>query len=224
MARRRKSKQGFNSPFANVELPTPSSPATPAAPAAAPEPTAPVDEEQLFADAMRGVERIENDGVRIEPQKRESAELPNDDELVMAELEGLVRGEGRFDLEDTGLMVSGRTPGVSLKIIAQLKRGNFAVRRHIDLHGCTREAARDLLNEFIVDSRRADLRCVLVVTGRGLGSPHGVSVLREALPRWLSRAPLRAHVLAFCTAQSTDGGPGAFYVLLRRPGVRPYGG
>ncbi len=231
MGRRQKSKKGFNTPFANVELPPAKQPATaPVAGAISGQVASPDaseetsdSEEQLFADAMRGVEPFEQNGARIEPHKRETANLPNDDELVVAELESLVRGESPFNLEDTGLMVSGRAPGVSHKIIDQLQKGTFAVRRHIDLHGCTRETARDLLNQFIAESRRSDARCVLVVTGRGLRSPHGMSVLREALPRWLARAPSRAHVLAFCTAQSIDGGPGAFYVLLRRPGKRPYG-
>ena len=79
------------------------------------------------------------------------------------------------------------------------------------------QSLKELLR-FIGGSRRGGEGCVLVVTGRGKRSPNGLSVLREALPRWLSRAPLNSHVLAFCTARRVDGGPGAFYVLLRRAG------
>ncbi len=224
MSRRHK---GFNTPFANVALPE--APPADLSSRAAPAPTAhdPTDDtdsaEDIFLREMRGVNRLSGDSQRIEPKKTLEAEHPDEDALALAELEGLVRGEGNFDVEDSGEMVSGRASGVSAKTLNELKRGKLAFRGHIDLHGLTREAARGELNDFIIAARRDDQRCVLVVTGRGKSSPGGVSVLRETLPRWLSRAPLRPHVLAFCTARRVDGGPGAFYVLLRRAGLRPFG-
>jgi DNA-nicking Smr family endonuclease len=112
---------------------------------------------------------------------------------------------------------------VSREILDRLRAGQFSFRRHIDLHGLSREEAKAEVIRFVASSRRAGERCVLVVTGRGRSSPHGIPVIRQALPRWLSRAPSSAHVLAFCNARGVDGGPGAFYVLLRRPGVRPFG-
>jgi DNA-nicking Smr family endonuclease len=162
---------------------------------------------------MQGVAPLSHDA-RVEPKKRETSELPSDDQLALAELEALVSGDGTFTLADAGEVISGRAPGVNNRIIERLRKGHYAFRRHIDLHG---------LNDFIIGARRNGERCVLVVTGRGSHSPGGVSVLRDALPRWLSRAPLRAHVLGFCTALRHDGGTGAFYVLLRRPGVPPFG-
>lgn len=221
-------KQGFHTPFADLELPeAPPAAATPNRPPAPPEPSNPAvgreSDAALFLQEMRGVAHLNRDARRVEPKKVLVAEQPDEDALALAELEGLVRGEGTFDLDDTGEMVSGRAPGVSSKTLSALRRGRMAIRRHIDLHGLSREGARAELNRFIIEARRDDQRCVLVVTGRGRSSPGGISVLRETLPRWLSRAPLRAHVLAFCTAQRTDGGPGAFYILLRRAGIRPFG-
>lgn len=221
MARR---SQGFNTPFAKLKVPNKAPPAPrPPPPPRDPEPPA-LDDDELFLQAMHGVSPVQGDG-RIEPPKRRRAERPSDDEEVMQELERLVSGEGSFDfdVDTTGEMVWGKAPGVQRRIIDKLRKGQIAVRRHIDLHGYTREEAKERLVAFITESRRDDQGCVLVVTGRGLGSPQGVSVLRDALPRWLSRSPLTAHVLAFCTARRVDGGPGAFYVLLRRPGVRPFG-
>ncbi len=139
------------------------------------------------------------------------------------ELESFVRGTSPFDLTESEEFQSGTAPGVTDELLHNLKNGEFAFRRHLDLHGMSREEAHAALNEFVVASRRDGERCVLVITGRGKGSPDGVSVLKETLPRWLSRAPARAHVLAFCTALGVHGGPGAFYVLLRRQGVRPFG-
>jgi DNA-nicking Smr family endonuclease len=41
-------------------------------------------------------------------------------------------------------------------------------------------------------------------------------VLKEELPLWLNRGPIRKIVLAFSTALPHDGGTGAIYVLLRK--------
>ena len=60
-----------------------------------------------------------------------------------------------------------------------------------------------------------DLRCVLVITGRGRVSEDG-GVLRTEVPRWLNQPPNRARVLAITEAQPKHGGHGALYVLLKK--------
>ena len=60
---------------------------------------------------------------------------------------------------------------------------------------------------------------IFVVHGRGLKSPDK-PVLKAKVFEWLTRGPLRAHVIALASARSCDGGAGATYVLLRR---RPIG-
>ena len=57
---------------------------------------------------------------------------------------------------------------------------------------------------------------MLVVPGRGRNSPDGQGVLRGKLQTWLTQEPFKRVVLAFCTAQPHDGGPGSVYVLLRK--------
>jgi DNA-nicking Smr family endonuclease len=79
----------------------------------------------------------------------------------------------------------------------------------------TQAEAHQALTAFIRASSDAGRRCVLVITGRGLG-PNGSGVLKNAVPRWLEEPDLRRQVLATATAQPRDGGAGAAYVLLRR--------
>jgi DNA-nicking Smr family endonuclease len=57
---------------------------------------------------------------------------------------------------------------------------------------------------------------VLLIPGRGRNSPNGVAVLRDCIRVWLTREPFKRVVLAFCTAETADGGPGSLYVLLRK--------
>ena len=86
----------------------------------------------------------------------------------------------------------------------------------MDLHGKTQVEARDALERFLDDSRRAKKRCVLVVHGRGLNSKDQIPVLKERLKGWLSEKRIGRRVLAFATARPQDGGTGAVYILLRR--------
>jgi DNA-nicking Smr family endonuclease len=216
-------KKGFNTPFAKIDV-QPAKADEPQKPKSAPPPPrGQEDDRRAFESAMSGVQKLGRKPERMEPEKTLEPTLPDDEALALAELESFVRGEGTFSLEDTGEIVSGRAPGVSAELLGRLEKGEYAFRRHLDLHGMHREEAHTELSRFIAGARKDGERCVLVITGRGKGSPDGVSVLRDATPRWLSRAPIVAHVLAFCTARRVDGGPGAYYVLLRRPGVAPFG-
>ena len=218
--------RGFNSPFKGLKVELPKKPAPKPKPEPKPEPI--VDEpteEELFLSAMGDVERISGRDHKLERpaiEKRVRVGRSEDEEAV-AQLEALVNGEQIFEMHESEEFLSGVAPGVNHQLLGQLRRGEHSYRRHIDLHGHSREQAKAELAKFISENRRNGERCVLVVTGRGRKSPGGVSVLRESLPRWLTRHPNRPHVLAFCTARPHDGGPGAFYVLLRRPGVRPFG-
>ena len=105
--------------------------------------------------------------------------------------------------------------GIDRANAERLKRGRHPVEARLDLHGKTQVEAHRALAAFIHGSSGAGLRCVLVITGRGLG-PSGPGVLRSAVPRWLEEAGLRQKILAMAPAQPRHGGAGAFYLLLRR--------
>ncbi len=222
---RRKKNQGFNTPFGSLsdKLTVEPGPVAKPQPPRAHEPPKEAGEQQLFEQAMSGVRPLDDNRERVEPKKSSGRGGPTDEQLALSELRALVDGTAPFSIVESEEHVAGAAPGVTHELVRTLERGDYAFRRHVDLHGLHKDEARDELHRFITAARKDGERCLLVITGRGKSSPDGTSVLKEALPRWLSRAPLRAHVLAFCTAQAVHGGPGAFYVLLRRPGVRPFG-
>jgi DNA-nicking Smr family endonuclease len=115
-----------------------------------------------------------------------------------------------------------RAPGLDKASAERLKRGRYPIEARIDPHGMTQDDAHRMLGDFIARSARAGLRCVLVITGKGLRrldderSGSEIGILRNAAPRWLNEAPNRARILAFAAAQPRHGGGGALYVLLRR--------
>lgn len=108
-----------------------------------------------------------------------------------------------------------RYAGIDRANAERLKRGLHTIEARLDLHGMTQaEAHRELIG-FVVASHEVGRRCVLVITGRGLG-PDGPGVLKSAVPRWLEEAGLRRRILAVAAAQPRHGGAGALYLLLRR--------
>ena len=84
------------------------------------------------------------------------------------------------------------------------------------MHGMNAQQAFDALVGFFRAAYFKGQRTVLVVPGRGLNSPHGISILREKVQEWFTQEPLKRVILAFCTAKPSDGGAGALYVLLRK--------
>jgi DNA-nicking Smr family endonuclease len=101
----------------------------------------------------------------------------------------------------------------------RLRRGALTIDGRLDLHGLTQDEAHQALDRFLAGSAARGRRCVLVITGKGLGDgPDGTrrGVLRQAVPRWLNESPNRARILAVMPAQPKHGGAGALYVLLKR--------
>jgi DNA-nicking Smr family endonuclease len=177
-------------------------------------------EAELWEEATSGARRLDpGAGTAAPPAPPAPPErfLHPDLDAVDA-LRALVSGEGPFDLSDADEFIEGWVAGLDHKIVVKLRRGEFAVQGHLDLHGMKRDAAKRAVEEFIRASRLGGKRCVLLVHGRGLHSKDQVPVLKEAVRGWLATNRFSRHVLAFATARPCDGGAGALYVLLRRAG------
>lgn len=175
------------------------------------------DDTALFLKAVDGTRPLgdrERERLSVEPEVRR--DVVSEEAEVLAQLSDLVSGQGPFELTETDEYIEGARVGVDPRLVTRLRRGEFAVQAHIDLHGMVQGEAREKLVEFVLESVRKGLRTVLVVHGRGRRSPGGQAVLKQAAARWLSRGRLGAWVLAFTTARPCDGGAGATCVLLRR--------
>ncbi len=105
----------------------------------------------------------------------------------------------------------------------RLRKGRLRPEARLDLHGMTTVVAHGRLNRFIVEAHEADLRLVLIITGKGRVWPEetGVmpvrkGVLRHSVPHWLAQLALKARILQVTQAHDKHGGGGALYVYLRR--------
>jgi len=223
----KKDSQGFNTPFKDLKAklqpkaPPPGAPAAPPSKRPAPPPqkkgapTSEEDEARLFYEAVAGSAPLK-DRAEVKPPEGMVPRIVDENAEALAQLSDLVSGEGPFDIADSDEFVEGYAPGVNGALMRALRRGDFSVQGHLDLHGMSRAEAKEAVEKFVSESRRAGKRCVLVVHGRGLNSKDQIPVLKEALRTWLQRGRIARSVLAFATARPHDGGAGAVYVVLRK--------
>ena len=217
-------KKPFHNPFGKLkELRQKASAPAPKTPPPPPRPPAPPPEPSdadLWAAAVADARPVEGRSKVVEPAapRPPTLEFWHPDLEAIRELEALVSGEAPFDIADSDEFIEGRVSGLDPGLVRKLRRGDFSVQAHLDLHGKSRAEAKGEVNHFLRRSREQGKRCVLLVHGRGLHSKDQVPVLKEALQNWLATARFGRHVLAFATARPQDGGAGAVYVLLRRLG------
>lgn len=178
-------------------------------------------EELDFHRLMSGVTPLDDKRGRVAKtnvprEARPAAKAPPPEDTTMEHLRVLVEEGSKFEVTDDGRRVEGHRVDVPPDFVRKLRRGNFPIDGQLDLHGASAGEAREALATFLRDKRARGERVVLVVHGKGEHSPGGVGVLRGEISAWLSQGAASHHVAAFCTAQDTDGGSGAVYVLLRR--------
>lgn len=177
---------------------------------------APIDEESdVLARMMDGTVPIPHKHAQKEHRIRDGIHAIDDEELVMRHLDELVHGKGHFDIADTDEYIEASVSGLDRRIVRKLRRGEFSIQAHLDLHGMTRDEARSEVAVFIERAYKSGKKCVLIVHGRGLGSDNHIPVLKEKLRAWLTRGAMGKKVLAYTSARPFDGGTGAVYVLLR---------
>ncbi|MEE4174626.1 MAG: Smr/MutS family protein [Xanthomonadales bacterium] len=171
------------------------------------------DDAALFREAMADARPLELEP-RVVHQRPRPAPVPRqrlrDERAVLEELlEEPVPGE---DLElETGEELRFLRNGYPPRLIKRLRRGDFVIHMHLDLHHMTHDVARDNLLAFLDDAVRRDAGCVRIVHGKGLRSRRG-PVLKMLVNRLLRRHP---SVIAFTSCRPVDGGTGAVVVLLR---------
>lgn len=165
----------------------------------------------MFRQAVADATPLDYDRVHHEPPRplpiprqhlRDEAEALKES-LEPAPLEILLEGGDELSFLKSGLP---RT------LLRDLRRGRWVMQDELDLHGLSREEARQALVEFLAESLAHGHRCLRIVHGKGLRSPGREPVLKELVRNWLAN---RNEVLAYCQARAADGGGGAVTVLLR---------
>lgn len=123
-------------------------------------------------------------------------------------------------------LVEYRRPGLQHESFKKLKQGRYDVSADLDLHGYRIDEAKTVLFQFIKNCQAQDVRCAIIVHGKGWhsiaapamdqyheDSSKAVSRLKSYVVHWLKSAH---EVQACSSAQPRDGGTGALYVLFKK--------
>lgn len=116
-------------------------------------------------------------------------------------------------------IVGEKKNGVQEGVYRKLRLGKYEVRAVLDLHRVKVKDACRLVEEFVDDAVRRNLRTVMITHGKGVHSP-APGVMKSYVMHWLAENPL---VLAWHSAQPRHGGAGATYVMVRKsPAARQH--
>lgn len=162
-----------------------------------------------WEEAVRDVHKLP------ETPERPEAPLIIEDIIPSVDYRRAYRGNNLKNLE------IGNTDNIDRRTADKFKRGEFPIQKRLDLHGYNEKSAAEAVEEFIKSAYVQGLRCVLIITGKGLKREtddwyESRGIIRERVPQWLNCPELRPLILSFSHALPADGGEGALYILLRR--------
>lgn len=106
-----------------------------------------------------------------------------------------------------------RREGIQQGVVDKLRHGGYSVQSQLHLLRRPLSECRRLLFPFIQEAYAHDLRSVMIVHGRGREIDSPANVLRSYLAKWLGQFE---EVQAYVSAQPSEGGLGATWVMLRK--------
>ena len=98
------------------------------------------------------------------------------------------------------------------RLARKVQAGKICMEKTLDLHTHTFQEAEEKVFRFIQSAVRMRMRWIMIITGKGSQKP---SVLKAALPDWLTNPRISDYVICMMPAHPRDGGAGAFYIHLR---------
>jgi DNA-nicking Smr family endonuclease len=170
------------------------------------------DDKTLFQKAMQGVKPLICDKEPLySPPPLKRKKQPNNQEITVQntfseEYESLKYTDNENELSFV-------RPGVQHSILRKLKRSRLNIKLKLDLHGMTVAEAQVNILKFLYYCQRNDIRYASIIHGKGHSSQQKQGILKMKVNQWLRE---REEVLAFCSAQESDGGTGALYILIKR--------
>lgn len=177
------------------------------------------EEARLFARATQMVEPLKSTPARV---MHSPADKQTDDERLKQKRHratGTKAPESQNQvsddytpISDTKEDIAWHAAGIGSDTLRKLRQAWWPIGSQIDLHGQTRDEARQALINFIEISQQHGTRCVRIIHGQGFGSATGEGVLRSFVAQWLTQMDA---ISAFATAPNAHGGRGALLALIR---------
>ncbi|ETD71149.1 DNA mismatch repair protein MutS [Pelistega indica] len=102
--------------------------------------------------------------------------------------------------------------GMGKDVIKKLKQLVWPIEATLDLHGSNLEQATQRFDSFVHTCFEHNVKCFMIIHGKGYGSKEGETVLKPRVISWLKDLD---KVAAFVTAPDNLGGDGALLILCK---------
>jgi len=109
--------------------------------------------------------------------------------------------------------VSFKRPGIQDAVFKKMRLGKYPLEGRLDLHRKKVAEAKKEVYQLIADGMSYDMRCLLIVHGKGDRKTEEQATLKSYVAKWLKEIP---DVMAYHSAAPRHGGVGAVYVMLRK--------
>jgi DNA-nicking Smr family endonuclease len=105
--------------------------------------------------------------------------------------------------------------GIDRNTDKKLKSGKIDIDMTIDFHGCTLNEAFGLLKNSINNAYSKDFKYLLLITGKGRGTPEGRESIKSSIENWMQDPDISSKITKYVDAKDKDGGSGALYVKMK---------
>ena len=105
--------------------------------------------------------------------------------------------------------------GIDKSTDKKLRSGKLRIDIKIDLHGLTLSEAFDSLVFNIDKAFHNNMKCMLVITGKGKNTPENRDSIKSQLGRWFQTSEVSSKIIKYVDATPKHGGTGAVYILIR---------
>ena len=168
-------------------------------------------EMQGVAPLTRGKDRADVTTARKGPSEAQLARREEAQKTLGNELDGLSDSYvAHLSPHDP---VEFRRDGIQTGVLERLRQGGYPPEAQLNLMRRPLIECRREVHRFIQDAWRSELRCLLVIHGKGRDSESHAALIRAYLVYWLEQMP---EVQAWSSATPRHGGLGATLVMLRK--------
>ncbi|RPH30697.1 DNA endonuclease SmrA [Buttiauxella warmboldiae] len=168
-----------------------------------------LDEKSLFLDAMEDVKPLKNCNSSrwLKPAQQKVVQKPD-----IAQLDNFLTADF-LEIIPLATPLEFKREGLQTGVLDKLRLGKYQQQANLNLIRQPVEQCRQMLFVFIQEAKKAGLRNVLIVHGKGREDKSHANIVRSYLARWLMEFE---EVQAFCCAMPHHGGSGACYVALKK--------
>ncbi|GHU27066.1 hypothetical protein FACS1894152_3050 [Bacilli bacterium] len=171
-------------------------------------------ESDIWLGGVRGCKKIKNNRVKITTKFKineifENIKNSHNHNNYKIEQINDVYDDFSYKLEKN------KSLGIDRNTDRKLRTGEIKIDMRIDFHGLTLAQAFDTLMDCVNYAYARGLKCLLVVTGKGINTHPNRDSIKSQFEKWMRVPQIASKVIKYVDATPKHGGSGAVYLLLK---------